>query len=272
MENIIDSIKKRISIRDYQKEDLSRAQLEEIETILIQEIETPFNTKPRFALVNIKAFAQKEKVKLGTYGFIKGAQYFIVGASDNSANATIDYGFALEKIVLDLTQLGYGTCWLGGSFSRSKYAGAIDIKSNEVIPAISPVGIEKPNVLRGKMIRTIAGSKKRKAFNELFELESTEESIQAIDANFKQALEMLRLAPSADNFQPWRVTISKEGYFHFSLKRNPILKRTIRAVDLQYIDMGIAMAHFHYTLGQLGISGSWEKIENTAQEYIVSWK
>jgi len=57
-----------------------------------------------------------------------------------------------------------------------------------------------------------------------------------------EALEMVRLAPSAVNRQPWRVVRKGNGY-HFYLKHDKgyIGKAT---GDLQKVDMGIALCHF----------------------------
>ena len=53
--------------------------------------------------------------------------------------------------------------------------------------------------------------------------------------------------------------------------------KLIKAVDLQRLDMGIAMSHFELTARELGLSGRWENIppglsplpERT--EYVWSW-
>jgi nitroreductase len=70
---------------------------------------------------------------------------------------------------------------------------------------------------------------------------------------------MLRLGPSASNRQPWRV-VKEPGraVFHFYLRRSAGYEKLIRAVDLQRIDLGIAMSHFELTARELGLEGHWE--------------
>ena len=54
-------------------------------------------------------------VKLGTYGFIKGAYSFIASSTVREEFALESLGYQMEKIVLKATELGLGTCWLGGT-------------------------------------------------------------------------------------------------------------------------------------------------------------
>ena len=77
---------------------------------------------------------------LGTYGFIKGATGFIVGAAQRSAKDLEDFGYLMEHAILFATDLGLGTCWLGGTFSRSRFAGKIELRRDEILPAVTAVG------------------------------------------------------------------------------------------------------------------------------------
>jgi hypothetical protein len=95
------------------------------------------------------------------------------------------------------------------------------------------------------------------------------------------ALEMVRLAPSASNKQPWRVIKDGES-FHFFLQRTPgyresLLKKALGIFDLQRVDMGIALCHFALTEAELGRQGQWREeppaIEtgDPLTEYTCSW-
>ncbi|MEW5817521.1 MAG: nitroreductase family protein, partial [Spirochaetota bacterium] len=90
-------------------------------------------------------------------------------------------------------------------------------------------------------------------------------------------LECVRLSPSASNNQPWRVFKEKDrNTFHFYLKRTKGYDKVNSEIQLQEIDMGIAMAHFELSARETGISGEWNTIEPAMffedMEYIVSWK
>jgi len=89
---------------------------------------------------------------------------------------------------------------------------------------------------------------------------------------------MLRLGPSASNRQPWRV-VKEPGrdIFHLYVRRSKGYDKLIKAVDLQRLDMGIAMSHFELTARELGLGGRWEKASPSLSplpertEYVRSW-
>ena len=103
---------------------------------------------------------------------------------------------------------------------------------------------------------------------------------QLIDeiGEFQIPLEMIRLAPSASNFQPWRVLmVPKENIFHFYIhRRKPRSRTLISWPDFARIDLGIAVSHFDLTVKQANLNGDWV-IENfdtphaENMEYLISW-
>jgi hypothetical protein len=89
-------------------------------------------------------------------------------------------------------------------------------------------------------------------------------------------LEMIRLAPSASNKQPWRI-IKTGDTFHFYLKRTPGYGKISKGVDLQLIDMGIAMSHFELSCQELGMKGHWVNLDpgissSEIVDYCISWE
>jgi nitroreductase len=253
----------RSSVRRYLENDFEDSLIISIESILNQDIETPFGNKPRFYLIDKQNFTE-QKIKLGTYGFISGSRYFIVGAVAINDYCLEDFGFAMEQIILELTVLGLGTCWLGGTFKRSEYEKTIQLEENHIIPAITPVGFPTPQKsLKEKIIKTLVRAKTRHPFNDLFFQSNLESSFgEDIDTEFKEALEMVRLAPSAENAQPWRVIFTESNKFHFYLKHSKIIEKTFPKIDLQKVDMGIAMSHFELYLNKSGFKISWRSDAN----------
>jgi nitroreductase len=93
---------------------------------------------------------------------------------------------------------------------------------------------------------------------------------------YSDSLEMVRLAPSSGNTQPWRVYFNDTpNEFHFFKK---IISKKYELSGIHDIDMGIALCHFELTSLQNGLSGSWVKhtIENVISiddlQYIMTWK
>jgi hypothetical protein len=249
---------------------------EQIRDILALHTIGPLGNRVSFHLVH-KPSMEGKKIKLGTYGFIKGAQYFLAGTMVRAAFAEEDYGYLLETIMLHLLDMDLGTCWLGGTFKRSAWAQTVKSPPGTVIPAITPVGIPAPSMSkREQLIRKGAKSDQRKPFDQLFF--SGDFSKPLASSRTEELfipMEMVRLGPSASNKQPWRIVQSGES-FHFFLSRTPGYRNHILPIDLQRIDIGIAMSHFELSCSETGIGGDWVVMEpgfsvEDGIEYIVSW-
>ncbi len=253
-----DIIIKRSSVRGYLKKEIDDNLRLNIDNILNHDIKTPFHNLAKFYLIDKQNFIN-QKLKLGTYGFISGSRYFIVGTIAKNDYCLEDFGFAMEQIILQLTDLGLGTCWLGGTFKRSEYEKSIQIEENQIIPAITPVGFPTPQKsLKEKIIKTLVKAKTRLQFTELFFQNNFETSIsEDVNPKYMEALEMVRLAPSAENGQPWRVILTENKKFHFFLKRKKSIEKIFPKIDLQKIDMGIAMNHFELYLNKSDLKIKW---------------
>ena len=51
----------------------------------------------------------------------------------------------MEKAILYATGLGLGSCWLGGTFRRSRFAERISARSDEIVPAVASLGYPAPS-------------------------------------------------------------------------------------------------------------------------------
>lgn len=267
-----ETVKKRISVRSYKNEKLIKEIKEDILSYL-NNIKGPFNDEIRFAMVDLNE--TDSDLKLGTYGIIRGCNVFIVAAAKNGSKSMEQLGYKLEKGILYATSKGLGTCWLGGTFKREEFKKAINLKKDEILPIITPIGYPKEGKsIMDSIVKFASGSKKRKSFEELFYNKSFESTLTRKDAGiYEEAFEMVRLAPSAVNGQPWRI-IMEDNKFHFYIKRKKAYKETM-PYDIQKIDMGIAMCHFELTINELGFSGKWiedEKAPKGEAEYIISFQ
>jgi nitroreductase len=274
-EPVVEIIKKRISVRNYEQKPLAEDIKKKLSAYL-EGTKGPFNAKIRFKLVD-SSIAANSKIKLGTYGIIRGASSFTASAVEKGDMYLEELGYELESFILYATSLGLGTCWMGGTFKKGEFAKALGLKENELLPIVTPVGCPAKNKgIVGSLMRTLAGSDNRKAWEELFFNGSFDNRLTKEEAGqYVEALEMVRLAPSASNKQPWRIV--KDGSkFHFYINHAKGYSSTL-GFDMQKIDMGIAMCHFEFTLREAGIEGNWEnnkpniKLPGENVEYIVSW-
>lgn len=270
---IEETIKKRVSVRNYDSKRLLEGDKEKLVNEISQ-LKNPFGENVRIHLIEKNATSNGEK--LGTYGVIKGANTFLGVSVDKSEYGLIAAGYQFENLILYATNMGLATVWLAATFSREQFATAMDIKEDELFPAISPIGYAagKKSITESIMRKTMK-SDKRKPWEEIFFQDSFGNPLSKEEANeYVNPLEMLRLAPSATNAQPWRV-VKKQGSYHFFEKHKSNASEEEKMI--KKVDLGIALSHFHQTVLENGLTGNFEKQsdfkidvpDNT--DYIISW-
>ena len=279
-------IKKRFSCRDYSLEPVDSEKQEKLQAYLRNLPPAPFGSTPRFDLLAATEGDSKSLRGLGTYGFIKNPSAFILGAmpTGESIYDLEDYGYLMEMIILYATSLELGTCWLGGTFTKSKFAKKIKLAKNETMPAITSMGeYRDANQKRRGWTSKTAGSARRLPWEKYFSNIMLDTPLFHNEARkYATALEMVRIGPSASNKQPCRV-LKYKNFWRFYMQRTPgyredIIKKVLRLCDLQRLDMGIAMSHFELTAKELGLKGKWvveddlNKNPSALTEYIVSWE
>ncbi len=282
--SITEIIGKRYANRTYRKEPISNGHRDMLDEYLARKVSGPFGGAARYKLIAVSAEDVSSLRDLGTYGVIKNPAAFIAGAIGKSDHYLEDYGYLLERAVLYATALGLGTCWLGGTFSKSGFARSITPGKDEAIPAVIATGYsaDKPGLL-DSIMRFGAGSKHRKPWNELFFDGDFNTAMTGDSAGaYRVPIEMVRRAPSASNKQPWRILREKGGNtYHFILERSKNYYRNWKIIgmeDLQRVDMGIAMYHFEAAAAELKLKGRWSVempeivLPAGEREYIVSWK
>jgi nitroreductase len=297
-------------VRSYDPSPLKAAYVTVIKKAMEECVPGPFGGRPRFALVPATAAGLEaegvgsEAVKVGTYGFIKGAPAFILGAIPKGDFANEDYGYCLEGVVLRAAELGLGTCWLGGALRRGQVAEILELGGEEMIPCISPIGMpSEKRSLVDRLVRSSAKGDNRKEPEELF-FDGCFTTAFVDEGLWGQALEAVRLAPSASNKQPWRVlratgaaaVASRSGavvgaqvgggeaeapVFHFFMDEDRAYNSALGEAKMQDVDLGIAMRHFEVACKALGLPGTWKRLGTDPSQglagsggklrYIVSW-
>ena len=260
-------IKSRRSVRTFDGNALSeehRRQLKEF----ADNAENPFGIDIEFRFLNAKEHDLSSAVIVGTEEYVAAKVKCV-------PHFEIAYGYSFEKFCLQALSIGVGTVFLAGTFSRKTFERAMGVKEGEAMPAASPVGyIAQKKSVRERMMRGAIKANERIAFGELFFEGSFDKSLSVeVAGQFATALEMVRLAPSAVNKQPWRAVVCGNSV-HFYEKKNKGYEKEIG--DLQKVDLGIALAHFDLTMKEEGKEGKFvfEKPETAlpdGMEYIVSY-
>ena len=271
---ITETIRARRSVRTYSAEAIEPGKLHLLQQACASVGEAPFGEDARFRVVD-RPFERGAPVNVSDYGLQRNPRYFFTGAIKASGMALEGYGHLLEHLVLRATELGLGTCWMG-YFNRGFFAD-FELAQDELFPATSVVGVpaERPR-LGERMIRFAIRADARKEWKELFFRGAFGTPLSKAEAgDHAEPLEMLRLAPSSGNTQPWRV-VKQEGedVYHLYLRK---VKQSYYDAGMHNIDIGIAMSHLELTAREMGLDGQWgvadpelRSVPNDT-EYRVSW-
>jgi nitroreductase len=279
---ITDIIRERFSCRTYLDAPIGEEIRQKLEEACSLAKRGPFGTKVRYRLV-AAAQGDLDALKgLGTYGFVRGATGFVLGAVGGGDRNLEDFGCRMEEIVLFATDLGLGSCWLGGTFTKSSFAARMGLRQHEWMPSVVSVGyIAEERRFLDRVIRQAVGAKTRQPWASLFFAERFGVPLSRNAAGaYYEPLEMVRLGPSAANRQPWRI-VKGDGAWHFFVEHGKDyqagLRRIAQPVNLQRVDMGIAMCHFELAAREAGLTGRWVVDEPDLEmpdgrtEYTASW-
>lgn len=242
---ITEVIKERKSVRTFTGEALP----EEIRKQLLdfaRSAENPYGVPIEYRILNAKEYGLNSPV-------IVGADHYIVGKIKKTPHAEEAFGYSFEKIVLYAQSIGISTVWIAGTMNRDAFEKAMELGDDEVMPCVSPIGhkAEKKSV-RETMMRKGIKADSRMSFGELFFDGSPDKPLTSDRAGiFNAPLEMVRLAPSAVNKQPWRVII-KDDQVHFYERSSK--GYADGAMDVQKVDVGIALYHFEAAALESGLS------------------
>lgn len=277
------AIQQRYSTRSYQNTAIASGVQAELQDHLASLKTGPLGSRIRLGLFAASEHDRSSLRGLGTYGFIRNPAGFIVGSVQASEHALEDYGYIMEQAILEATRLGLGTCWLGGSFTQSSFAEKIEKRDGEILPAVTAVGYPAPATRERDLFRRAARSDTRLPWQKLF-FDSGFETVLTTEnaGEYQLALEMVRVAPSASNRQPWRI-VRKGQAWHFYCQRTPgygkgsLVFNLLGLADLQRLDVGIAMCHFDLTNRELGLNGHWRvtdpglPVPDEKSVYIATW-
>ncbi|MCM1504922.1 MAG: nitroreductase family protein [Muribaculum sp.] len=261
--NIIETIKTRKSVRRYADTPVPESILEQIQQA-IDSAESPFGGE---TTIRIKSFNHGGAFKSGTYGVIRGASEFLLMAIGDTDQSALSAGYKMEQVVLRATELGMGTCWIGGTFNSGSFNRDEKWPDGEELKIISPIGYPaiKQTAL-DKLSRLAFKSDHRKPLDQLFYNGGLNRGLIVGDP-FEPALNMMRLAPSSTNSQPWRAITNGKDLVHFYVEKRGFL---------HLVDCGIGLYHFYLADTFYGGRGHFEKLQKhpagkSAWTYLTSY-
>ncbi len=168
-------IKKRKSVRNYLHKEVEDEKLKYILECARAAPSWKNSQCWHFIIVKDKEKLQQIKKSSRPNIWLKTAPIIIVacgtpktsGILNNTKYYKVDVAIALEHLVLAATDVGLGTCWIG-VFDEDKIKKHLEIPNDVKVIAITPLGspAEKDKI-SGKILKTIAGSKKRKKIDDI---------------------------------------------------------------------------------------------------------
>lgn len=226
-------VRSRHSVRSYAGKPLSDAERDEL-LGAVAGAGCPFASAEALS-IDLADFDITGPCKPGTYGMINGAASFLLMGFDDTPEASLAAGFVFEQVILRATSLGLGTCWMAATFRNTDFEAKAGFGPGRKIKVVSPVGV--PAARRSfleRVTRFAAGSDRRKPFSSLF-FSGDFRTPLVRENTFGNALEMLRLAPSSMNSQPWRAVVEGGRTVHFYYESK---------AKMPYLDCGIGLCHF----------------------------
>ncbi len=267
MEHITDIIKSRRSVRTFDGREIGSAKIEDLKSFMMG-IENPYKIPVEFKLLNAKEDGLSCPV-------VSGTDLYVGGKIKQVPQANAAFGYSFEMLILYAQSLGIGTVWLGGTMNRLAFESAMKLGADEMMPCASPLGYPaKKMSLKENMMRKAIKANERLPFSELFFDVGFDTPLTKDKAGIlAHPLEMVRLAPSAVNRQPWRVVVNGNAV-HFYLKRSKGF--SVSAMDMQMIDIGIALCHFELAAKETDLKVTFtvnnpEIVAEPDTEYIATY-
>lgn len=230
--DLTEAILMRTSRRTYLETPISKEAADKLNE-QIDEVNRQGDLSLKLIMNEPTAFGKLSK----SYGMFKGVRNYILLIGKNGEDSKERLGYYGEKMVLLATQLGLGTCWVGGTFDRS--IGDLYIQLGEYFSGVVTIGNVEPDKSWKERLISRVTHRKTKGINEMMKAEDE------VPEWFLEGMRAVQKAPSAVNAQPVMFTYQK-GIVSAHVSS--------RKYGYEKVDLGIAKLHFEIGAG----GGSWE--------------
>jgi len=261
--NLYNAIEKRISIRKYENEIFDDKTIKVIKEKIL-------NIKPIDADIKIRLdLIDAKPVGIGTlYGLAKiNAPYCIVAITEIKNGYMENIGFIEEQLVLELTDMGIGTCWLG-TYNDKKIREMLNLNENQKITNVISLGYSfKQKNFFNDVFRNLVGRNRKKETELAYYRQWGSDVSEYLNKNqyIKQVLHMSILAPSSNNKQPVYLVFNENNvsFFVKNKKDGEIINSSAE------LDAGIFISHFYLCLKNDAIEVSFLKEKSPIKNYNV---
>ncbi len=239
--SFLDLSKTRRSVRAFDGSMPDQAVIDQLKD-LAENMTNPYGVKVRFVFLDAGENDLSSPV-------LSGEKLYVTAVVSKSEHSDEAYGYSFEKLLIKAHELGLGTVWIGGTMPREKFEAASKLADGEFMPCVSPLGKTAAKMsVKETLMRKGVKADSRYDFEELFfngDFGTPVSESQSMGLGLHDALEAVRLAPSAVNKQPWRIVIAgNKAHFYEKHDKGFVNDN----YDLQKIDLGIALYHFESQL------------------------
>jgi len=172
-----DVVAARKSVRSYSNEDVEEEKFDKI--FEAARMAPSWANRQCWSYILVKDKEKIEKLAKGIINsWMKNAKAIIVACGDPKKSGSrngmdyylVDVAISMEHLVLAATDVGLGTCWIGG-FDEAKVKQLLDIPEKIKVVALTPLGYPGGEGVRNKVITKLIGSNKRKTMEKLLHID-----------------------------------------------------------------------------------------------------
>ena len=238
--NWYNAIAGRTSRRAYKNQRIEAHKLDQINDLIHS-----INTESGLHIQFVEDGAHLLNGFKASYGMISGRPSLIALAGrTRDPERRQKAGYYGEFLVLECVSLGLGTCWISGTYNRSKCIKSIQLNEDEELICVIAVG----NVHQNRNLKELAISqfgKSKQSFDELLAEKDCTPPLWVASG-----IDAARIAPSAANKKPISYRYQNELLYVYASKKTH---------NAEEIDLGISMAHFQLGALQGSKEGVWIK-------------
>jgi nitroreductase len=258
MMDLYQAILDRSSIRRYDPQPLDAAAMERVQQIIdgVEPLvpENTFRVLHRPGMLIDKEFIRS----MGAYGYIVSPPHALAPFTVGRRFPLVDLGYRVEQIVIGLTRLGIGSCYIGTMGREGANRKRLSLPPESRCGALLVFGYPATS-LGGRalnaFIRSVPKGDARLPEHEIFFIGSFDRPAAAPE-DLKPLITAARFAPSAINTQPW-LFLWRDPLLHVFVKRhNPKYGRGA-GQDYRFYDGGICMANLWLAGRAMGLEGRW---------------
>ena len=232
---MIEAINLRKSVRTYKTESLTAEHLQKVKTIINE-------AKPMHTNIPMEVFLieEGEKIRNTSKGIVGKytqvtAPHYLAFTSETMEGHLENIGFIGEEIVLKLTELGIGTCWVGAAIKEEEFKNIVKVQPNQNYVIIVAFGYP------AQELKPVENRKR---------LDKSKVVSGAYEDQYETIVQAFIDAPSAVNSQPWKLIIEQNKFDIYLENRSFLTKKMLK--EMNHVDIGIGLSHLYNSAVELG--------------------